>query len=159
MSDADIMGGIIRRMVHDIANPLGAAQMLAEDGDPLLQQSIARVADLLALYRAIFGGNPADAIDSAALWRRLAAAIEPATLTLERAAEPPPATLKAAAALVLATAGRGPVRLKIGEDCTIHLTAERPRPQPDEAALAFAQRLAGPLKRRGEEPLELRSGG
>ena len=145
MSETGLLGAVVRRLVHDVANPLAAAQMLAEDADPLLRQSIDRVADLLALYRAIFGGNPDDAIDEAALWRRLAATIEPATLSVEIAPEAPTRALKAAAALVLGVAGRGPVLLSIAADSGIRLSAERPGPSEADPATAFAEQLAGPF--------------
>lgn len=147
MSDADLLGAVVRRLVHDVANPLAAAQLLAEDGDPLLRQSILRVADLLAFYRAVFGGEPDDAIDDAALGRRLADAIAPATLAMAVAPGAPARAMKAGAALVLATAGRGPARLAIAADGAIHLAVERPREAGSDAALRFAERLCGPFRR------------
>lgn len=145
---ADLAGALVRRLAHDLAGPLAAAHLLAEEAaDPLLQQSITRACDLLALYRAVFGGHPDDFVDTMALWQRLAAAIAPAALVADVAPAAPARRHKAAAALVLAAAGRQTVHVQLAADGAfcLRVAPPRPLPQPDDPAIAFAAQVAGRL--------------
>lgn len=159
---ATLAGGLIRRISHDLANPLAAVQMLADGTDPLLQQAITAVADQLAMHRAIFGGAPDDAIDMAALMQRVAGAIDPARLEHDIAPSADVRCIKAAAALALALGGAGRLRLSVSADGAIHVVAEKPRTTTaDDPLLAFANWLAGPLilPPSGEQIREIRTAG
>ncbi len=158
LNEVLLTGQVVRKLVHDLASPVAAMRLLAEDADPLLQQAVGRLENRLALFRLIFGGGADDCIDSQRLWRLLAAVIDPATLSADIAGDSPARCQKALAAAVLAVAGRGAVAVTLGSASQWQLTVQQPRPaaisslQPDSAmvhapdpALTFAEYLIGPL--------------
>lgn len=153
-----LTGQVVRKLVHDLASPVAAMRLLAEDADPLLQQAVGRLEDRLALFRLVFGGGADDRVDSQRLWRLLAAVIAPATLSADVAGDSPARCQKALAATVLAVAGRGAVAVTLGSASQWQLTVQQPRTaaiasllpdnaiaHPPDPGLAFAAYLIGPL--------------
>lgn len=161
-----LAGGLARRLAHDLANPLAALQTVVElmGDDPLARAALAETSGRLALFRALFGGDPDHESPQAEalLSDRLAA--DGRRLEVELGADAPPRLRRAGLALVLALADRmtGPGSLRIGaaagkpvaealgrvrapdEALAAALRGSAPG-NPNEAPAAYAAALAGPL--------------
>lgn len=141
-TDTDpLLGALVRRLTHDLANPLAALSTMLElsGADALAIAAADELSARLAFARLVYGGEPDSALDQTE-WRQLCErqiASHHAAATVGSADGAPSRALRAAAALATGLADRlSPRRVSVCAD-PLCIELDAPRRTPD-AALAAA---------------------